>query len=56
MIHQGRVGVVLPAYNAAKTLERTHREIPLDVLDREGEMDDSAWSRGVSGEGPSVWR
>jgi glycosyltransferase involved in cell wall biosynthesis len=28
-----RVAVVLPAYNAAKTLERTYAEIPKDVVD-----------------------
>jgi len=33
MISNQRVGVVLPAYNAARTLERTVREIPLDVVD-----------------------
>ena len=33
MIHQQRVVVVLPAYNAAKTLEQTFREIPMDVVD-----------------------
>lgn len=33
MIDGKRVCVVLPAYNAEKTLERTFREIPLDVVD-----------------------
>jgi glycosyltransferase involved in cell wall biosynthesis len=28
-----KVVVVLPAYNAAKTLEKTYREIPLDLVD-----------------------
>ncbi len=28
-----KVIVVLPAYNAAKTLEKTYREIPLDLVD-----------------------
>jgi len=28
-----RVTVVLPAYNAARTLERTYAEIPKDVVD-----------------------
>ncbi|MEO0005912.1 MAG: hypothetical protein RJA20_108 [Bacteroidota bacterium] len=28
-----KVVVVLPAYNAAKTLEQTYREIPLDLVD-----------------------
>ena len=33
MISQQRVVVVLPAYNAAKTLEQTYRDIPMDVVD-----------------------
>lgn len=33
MILNRRVTVVLPAYNAAKTLERTYLEIPTDVVD-----------------------
>lgn len=28
-----RIAVVLPAYNAAATLERTYKEIPLDIVD-----------------------
>ncbi|MFT4113076.1 glycosyltransferase family 2 protein [Silvibacterium sp.] len=33
MIHQQRVAVVLPAYNAGLTLERTVRELPPGVVD-----------------------
>ncbi len=33
MIGNQRVTVVLPAYNAARTLERTCREIPRDIVD-----------------------
>ena len=33
MILNRRVVIVLPAYNAAKTLERTYAEIPKDVVD-----------------------
>ena len=33
MIDGQRVAVVLPAYNAGLTLIRTHREIPLDIVD-----------------------
>ncbi len=33
MILNKRVAVVLPAYNAAKTLESTYAEIPRDVVD-----------------------
>ncbi|MBV9579274.1 MAG: glycosyltransferase, partial [Chloroflexi bacterium] len=28
-----RVVVVMPAYNAAKTLQQTYREIPHDIVD-----------------------
>ena len=33
MIKDKRVIVVLPAYNAAKTLEITYNEIPFDIVD-----------------------
>ncbi len=33
MIGDKRVIVVLPAYNAAKTLKQTYQEIPLDIVD-----------------------
>lgn len=47
MIHQQRVLVVLPAYNAAKTLERTYREIPLDVVDDVLLVDDASHDETV---------
>ena len=33
MLNQKKITVVLPAYNAAKTLRQTYDEIPLDVVD-----------------------
>ncbi len=33
MIDQKKVVVVLPAYNAAQTLEMTYKEIPFDIVD-----------------------
>jgi glycosyltransferase involved in cell wall biosynthesis len=33
MINGKKIAVVLPAYNAAKTLSRTYREIPMDIVD-----------------------
>src|SRR2546429_95984 len=33
VLHGKRIAVVLPAYNAARTLERTVAEIPKDVVD-----------------------
>ncbi len=42
MLHGKRIAVVLPAYNAAATLERTHREIPFDVVDDVILIDDAS--------------
>ena len=33
MLKNKRVCIVLPAYNAAQTLEKTYREIPMDIVD-----------------------
>lgn len=33
MINNHKITVVLPAYNAEKTLEQTYQEIPLDIVD-----------------------
>ena len=33
MYHGQRIVVVMPAYNAARTVERTYREIPRDLVD-----------------------
>ena len=33
MIHGKKIVVVMPAYNAEKTLEQTYMEIPMDVVD-----------------------
>ena len=33
MINSKKIVVVLPAYNAGKTLEKTYREIPFDIVD-----------------------
>jgi glycosyltransferase involved in cell wall biosynthesis len=42
MLHGKRVAVVLPAYNAARTLEKTVAEIPRDVVDSILLVDDSS--------------
>jgi glycosyltransferase involved in cell wall biosynthesis len=42
LIHGKRVIVVLPAYNAARTLEKTHAELPLDVVDEIILVDDAS--------------
>jgi glycosyltransferase involved in cell wall biosynthesis len=40
MFNGRKVVVVLPAYNAALTLEKTYREIPLDIVDEVVLVDD----------------
>ena len=33
MLHGKKVAVVLPAYRAAQTLERTYEAVPADIVD-----------------------
>ena len=40
MINQKKVVVVMPAYNASKTLEATYQEIPFDLVDEVIVVDD----------------
>lgn len=47
MIHGKRVVVVMPAYNAERTLERTIQEIPRDVVDEVLLVDDASRDRTV---------
>ena len=42
MFHGKRIVVVMPAYNAARTIERTYREIPLDLVDEVVVTDDAS--------------
>jgi glycosyltransferase involved in cell wall biosynthesis len=42
MLHGKRIVVVLPAYKAAKTLERTCQEIPRDIVDEIVLVDDAS--------------
>jgi glycosyltransferase involved in cell wall biosynthesis len=42
LIRKSKVVVVLPAYNAEKTLESTYREIPLDIVDEVILVDDDS--------------
>lgn len=42
MFNGKKVVVVLPAYNAAKTLEKTYREIPFDLVDDVVLVDDAS--------------
>ena len=45
MINGKRVAVVMPAYNAEKTLEKTHNEIPHDIVDNIILTDDASQDR-----------
>jgi len=42
MINNKKIVVVLPAYNAAKTLEQTYNEIPFDIVDDVVLVDDAS--------------
>ena len=42
MIKEKRVTVVLPAYNAGQTLEKTYKEIPFDIVDEVVLVDDQS--------------
>ncbi len=42
MFRNRKIVVVLPAYNAAQTLETTYREIPLDLVDEVVLVDDAS--------------
>jgi glycosyltransferase involved in cell wall biosynthesis len=47
VFHDHKVVVVMPAYNAARTIERTHREIPLDLVDEVIVTDDASHDETV---------
>lgn len=47
MLHGCKIVVVLPAYNAEKTLEWTYREIPGDIVDHVLLVDDGSHDRTV---------
>lgn len=42
MLNNKKIVVILPAYNAALTLEKTYREIPLDIVDDVVLVDDAS--------------
>ena len=47
MLGGKKVVVVMPAYNAAQTLERTYAELPLDIVDSVLVVDDHSSDRTV---------
>lgn len=48
MINDKKVVVVLPAYNAALTLEKTYNEIPFDIVDEVIIVDDASFDNTVA--------
>jgi glycosyltransferase involved in cell wall biosynthesis len=48
MINHKKVIVVLPAYNAEKTLETTYNEIPFDIVDKVLMVDDNSKDNTVA--------
>jgi glycosyltransferase involved in cell wall biosynthesis len=42
MLHQKKIIVIMPAYNASKTLEMTYNEIPKDIVDDVILVDDAS--------------
>ena len=42
MFHGKKIVVVMPAYNAARTMEMTYREVPLDMVDEVVVTDDAS--------------
>ena len=48
MINSKKIVVVLPAYNAEKTLEKTYKEIPFDIVDEVILVDDLSSDKTVS--------
>ena len=47
MFHGKKIVVVMPAYNAAKTIERTYREVPMDLVDEVVVTDDASHDETV---------
>jgi glycosyltransferase involved in cell wall biosynthesis len=47
MFHGKKIVVVMPAYNAARTIERTYAEIPLDLVDEVVVTDDASGDETV---------
>ena len=48
MISGKKIIVVLPAYNAEKTLEQTFKEIPMDIVDEVILVDDDSSDKTIN--------
>ena len=42
MLKNKKIAIVLPAYNAEKTLRQTYSEIPFDIVDETVLVDDAS--------------
>ena len=42
MLNNQKIVVVMPAYNAAKTLKKTYDEVPMDIVDEVLLVDDGS--------------
>jgi len=47
MIYNKKLVIVLPAYNAEKTLEQTYKEIPFDIVDEVVLVDDASKDKTI---------
>ena len=54
MIGNKKIVIVLPAYNAGKTLEQTYAEIPMDIVDEVVLVDDASKDDTGSGYNTSL--
>jgi glycosyltransferase involved in cell wall biosynthesis len=48
MVRKKKIVVVLPAYNAAKTVKNTYQEIPFDIVDDVILVDDASTDETVA--------
>jgi glycosyltransferase involved in cell wall biosynthesis len=48
MLNNKKIFVVMPAYNAEKTVEKTFKEIPLDIIDHVVLVDDASQDKTVA--------
>jgi glycosyltransferase involved in cell wall biosynthesis len=48
VFHDKKIVIVMPAYNAAQTIERTYKEIPLDLVDEVVVIDDASADETVA--------
>ena len=48
MLNENKIVVVMPAYNAARTLRQTYEELPFDIVDEGLLVDDSSSDETVT--------